>query len=242
MTASADLDAIVAVAKAELRSASRQWRIWLCVGPGVGMLFAVHGFYTYAHAELSGAEAAMAYFSPRFVASYGNAYVLWILLVGLLFLAFDLTHRDRRERIAEVLDARPVSNIALLSGRLAGVVLAAWLPLAVACGLIQLFGYAARAVGLWFGEPVEPAAQAAFVFLDALAVMALWVAAVLFLNATVRRRWAVLAAAVAQPGHADRASTTRRAAGALSIQARTADNRARIRFARQRPAQPRPRG
>ena len=197
MTSAAGLDAIVAVATAELRSASRRWRTWLCVGAGVGVLFAVHGFYAYAHAELSGAEAAMAYFSPRFAASYGNAYVLWVLLVGLLFLAFDLTHRDRRERVAEVLDARPVSNIALLSGRLVGVMLAAWLPLAVACGLIQLSGYAARAMGLWFGEPVEPAAQAAFVFLDALPVMALWVAAILFMNATVRRRWAVLAAAVA---------------------------------------------
>ncbi|MCY3814026.1 MAG: hypothetical protein OXH15_19725 [Gammaproteobacteria bacterium] len=197
MTAWASFDAIAAIATAELRGAIRRWRIWLCVGAGVATLFAVYGFYAYAHAELSGGEAAMAYFSPRFAASYGNVYVLWLLLVGLLFLTFDLTHRNRRERIAEVLNARPVSNIGLLSGRLVGVVLAAWLPLAVACGLIQLFGFAAREMGLRFGEPVEPVAEAAFVFVDALPVMALWVATVLFVDATARRRWAVLAALIA---------------------------------------------
>ena len=197
MTVSASFDALVAVATAELRGALRRWRIWLCVGPGIATLFAVYGFYAYAHAELSDAEAVMAYFSPRFAASYGNAYVLWLLLVGVLFLAYDLADRDRRERIDEVIDARSVSTVGLLSGRLVGVVLAAWLPLAVACGLIQLYGFAARETGLRLGEPVEPAAQAAFVFLDAFPVMTLWVAIILFLRSTLRRRWAVLAAAVA---------------------------------------------
>ena len=173
------MDAAVAVAASELRGAQRRWRTWLCVGVGVVVLFVLNGFYTYAHAEMSG-DAAMAFFSPRFGASYGQAYVLWLLLAGLLLLAFDVPHRDRRERMVDVLDARPVSNVAVLFGRLAGIVLAAWLPLAAACALIQVLGLGARVLGLWFGQPVEPYAQAAFVFLDALPVMVLWVAAILF--------------------------------------------------------------
>ena len=189
------MDAAVAVAASEFRGARRRWRTWLCVGVGVVVLFVLNGFYTYAHAEMSG-DAAMAFFSPRFGASYGQAYVLWLLLAGLLLVAFDVPHRDRRERMADVLDARPVSNVAVLFGRLAGIVLAAWLPLAAACALIQVLGLGARVSGLWFGQPVEPYAQAAFVFLDALPVMVLWVAAILFLSAFLRGRLAVMAVAV----------------------------------------------
>ena len=193
----AEWDAVVAVAASDLRGARRRWRTWLGVGVGIAVLFVLYGFYAVVHAEISGSDPAMAYYSPRFAASHGQAYVLWLLLAGVLLLAFDLTHRDRRERLADVLDARPVSNVAVLSGRLVGVVLTAWLPLATACGLIQLFGFAARASDLWFGEPVEPYAQAAFLLLDALPVMVLWAAAILFLSAVLRGRLAVLACAVA---------------------------------------------
>ncbi len=196
MNAWPGLDAAVAVATSELRGARRRWRTWLCVGVGIAVLFVLHGFYAYAHAEMSGSEAAMAFFSPRFGASYGQAYVLWLLLAGLLLVAFDGRHRDRRERMADVLDARPVSNMAVLFGRLAGIVLAAWLPLAAACALIQVLGLGARASGLWFGQPVEPYAQAAFMFLDALPVMVLWVAATLFLSSVFRGRLAVVAVAI----------------------------------------------
>lgn len=196
MTVLPGLDAAVAVAAGELRGARRRWRTWLCVGVGISVLFVLHGFYAYAHAEMSGSDAAMAFFSPRFGASYGQAYVLWLLLAGLLLVAFDVRHRDRRERMADVLDARPVSNVAVLFGRLAGIVLAAWLPLAAACVLIQVLGLGGRASGLWFGQPVEPYARAAFVCVDALPVMVLWVATILFLSAYFRARLPVVAVAV----------------------------------------------
>lgn len=196
MTVLPGLDAAVAVAASELRGARRRWRTWLSVGFGIAVLFVLYGFYAFVYAEFSGSDPVMAYYSPRFAASYGQAYVLWLLLAGLLLLAFDVQHRERRERMADVLDARPASNVAVLFGRLVGIVLAAWLPLAAACALIQLFGFVAQTSGLWFGEPVEPYAQAAFVFLDALPVMVLWVALVLFLSAVLRGRLAVLVGAV----------------------------------------------
>lgn len=196
MTVLPGLDAAVAVAASEFRGARRRWRTWLSVGFGIAVLFVLYGFYAFAYDVMSGSDPVMAYFSPRFAASYGQAYVLWLLLAGLLLVAFDVRHRDRRERMADVLDARPGSNVAVLFGRLVGVVFAAWLPLAIACVLIQLFGFGARASGLGFGEPVEPYAQAAFVLLEALPVMVLWVAVVLFLSAVLRGRLAVLAGAV----------------------------------------------
>ena len=179
------------------RGAAALGELGLSVGFCIGVLFVLYGFYAFAYAEISGSDPAIAYFSPRFAASDGQAYVLSLLLAGLLLLAFDQQDRDRRERMADVLDARPVSNVAVLFGRLGGIVLAAWLPLAVACVLIELFGFGARASGLGFGEPVEPYAQAAFVLLDALPVMVLWVAVVLFLSTVLRGRLAVLAVAVA---------------------------------------------
>ena len=46
-------------------------------------------------------------------------------------LAFDIRARDERERIAGVLDTRPIPNVVLLGGRVLGIVFIAWLPLVV---------------------------------------------------------------------------------------------------------------
>ena len=115
-------------------------------------------------------------------------YLLWILLLGMIFLAFDLRSRDTRERVAEVLDARPLSNLELLVGRLLGLVVVGWVPVLVLALLVQSFGLIAVGTDLWFGEPLEPGSLTAFVFAETLPSLILWCALVMLLTVVLRNR------------------------------------------------------
>ena len=191
------LDAVLAVAIAEARVAGRLPRIWVFVALGCGSVLVAYGYYFYAHGYFSAPMPAMAYFSPRFQAAAINVYLLWVFLAAAAFLAFDVGERNQRERIVEVIDCRPVSNLALMAGRLLGLLLVSWVPMLTVVLVVQLFGWGSRTAGWWLGEPVEPVAQTAFLLVDALPILAFWIALVLALAALTRNRLLVILVALA---------------------------------------------
>ena len=186
------LDAVLAVAIAEARVAGRLPRIWVFVALGCGSVLVAYGYYFYAHGYFSAPMPAIAYFSPRFQAAAINVYLLWVFLAAAAFLAFDVGERNQRERSAEVIDCRPVSNLALMAGRLLGLLLVSWVPMLTVVLVVQLFGWGSRSAGWWLGEPVEPVAQTAFLLVDALPILAFWTALVLLLAALIRNRLFVI--------------------------------------------------
>ena len=111
-------DQTLAVASAQMRSARRSIRTWVfgVFAGGTTLVVAVH--YAYGHAVLASASAGR--FGPRFLIAELGVYLLWLLLVGVLFMAFDVRNVDVRARIAEALDTRPVSNLAMTAGRILG--------------------------------------------------------------------------------------------------------------------------
>ena len=141
-------------------------------------------------------EFPRAFPPPRFLISGFGSPMLWLLLAGTVFMAFDIGVRDRRERIADVLDSRPVANVYLLGGRLCAVVLTAWVPVVFAAVAIQLYGVAARAFEWPFGDVVEPASLIVFLTVDALPALAVWAATVMLLAAVLRNRLAVATVAM----------------------------------------------
>ena len=172
----------LAVAAAEVRQARRLSRTWL-----LGFLVVVGGSFLY----LGGSGV------PRFALPGVGMVLLWVLLVGVVFLAFDIRARDQRERIAAVLDARPITNLVLLAGRLLGIALTAWLPLAVWALLLLAVGLLDEAVNL-AGSRVsdsrvtpEPVSLATFVFLDAPPTLLVWGALVMLLAAGLGNRLVV---------------------------------------------------
>ena len=144
------LDVVLAIARAEGRLTRRLVRYWvfLVLAWSVGIL----GYVNYAfilHARFSAYSATVAAINPRYlVALYGTWYLL-IFLIGLVFLGFDIRARDVRERIVEVLDSKPFSNIELILGRYLGLLVMSWVPVV----LITLFLFG---LGLAFDEPIEP--------------------------------------------------------------------------------------
>ena len=182
------LHEMFAVALAEMRAIRRLARTWIFVA--VTVLFGVltYGGYSAMHALGSGFSSTVGSFGPRMLVTNIGMMMVIVLIVGIVFLAFDIRGRDERERMAEVLDARPIGTFSLLAGRLAGQVFVLWLVVAIVMGLIQLIGVTARGFDWLVGDTVEPLSVASFLLLDALPALLLWGSLVIFLAVTIRNR------------------------------------------------------
>ena len=157
-----------------------------------------YAYHTYTHAvPIARLER---YVDVRFLASSFSIYLLWLFVVALIFLASDIGSRDSKERMAEVIYSRPVSNVELLGGRFVGLVIAAWLPLCAAFGLVQVIGTVARMMDWPFGAPLEPASLAGFLILDALPALGVWCGFVLLLAVVAVNRLFVAGASLATVG------------------------------------------
>ena len=181
---------LAAAAWAELRSLRRAVRTWVLFGLGLGVAFTAYGYYSYLRDAVAFNPNAGS-MSPRYTSAYFTIYLLWFFMAAVVFLAFDGRGRDEREGIAGVVDSRPVSNLALLGGRLAAVVLVAIVPLLAGQVLIQVVGLAAQASGFDMLGPVQGVSLVTFVLVDALPALILWSAFVMLLAAGLRNRLAV---------------------------------------------------
>lgn len=168
-----------------MRLARRSLRTWVFIVLAVGSGFALYHFFAPIH--VFGQSSA-----PRFSVPGFGALTLYVLLLGVVYLTFDLHHRDRQERVADALNVRPFANIEFLAGHLFAVTATAWLGLVALALLLHAFGVAVEGLNhRLLGEPPEPLAMAIFVLLDAPPALLFWGAFVMLLNSVLRIRWLV---------------------------------------------------
>ena len=189
------LSMILALARAEVRSVRRLMRYWMFSVLSVVSAVAVYLYFAVLHGLFSGFSATVGAIGPRTLVGVVVAGMVTIFTVGLIFLAFDVRARDERERMAEVLDSRPMSNPELLVGRSLALVLMAWAPVLVVAILLQTFGTVALSLDWYIGEPVEPYSLTGFA-LTTLTVCALWCTVVMLLAVLLRNRLLVALAAL----------------------------------------------
>lgn len=187
--------AVWAVALAEMRSARRQVRTWVfgLLAVGGSLVFFIGSGVQ--HAGSAWISPVSEFPAPRFAMSAVGMLLLLGFLFGAIFLAFDVRARDRRERMVEVLDSRPVSNVELLLGRILGVVGAAFVAALTLVALVQTLGGVAGALGAPT-EPVQITSLATFLFVDALPILLAWVSVVVLLAVLLRNRLLVAVAAL----------------------------------------------
>ena len=189
------IDAFFGVCAAELRSVRRMVRTWLFVIVVLAGGAIVYAAFSVNHAFNNGT-------APRFALPGFGLLMLWALLVGLVFVASDARARDEAAQIADTLDARPVSNVVGLAGRLCAVVLIAWLPLFVLAVGLYALGLLADLTALRIALPrvvpeaPEPVSLLTFMLLDAPAALLAWGALVMALAAVLRSRWIAVAVAL----------------------------------------------
>ena len=189
------LSMILAIARAEIRSVRRLVRYWMFSILSVFLTVLIYLYYSGIHGFVSRFSATIGASGPRYLMSAMGLYLLVIFLLGLIFLAFDVRARDERERMAEVLDSRPLSNPELLVGRILGLVLMAWAPVIFVAVFLQAFGSVALMFDWYLGERVEPYSLAGFV-LHTLSVFALACSGVVLLAVLLRNRLLVALAAL----------------------------------------------
>ena len=194
-------DALVGVCAFQVRLARRWVRTWLFAILAFAAGFLVYLAFSVSHFYVGGVP-------PRLAMPGFGLVMLSTLLIGIVFVAFDARATDETERVAEVLDTRPISNIVLLAGRLLAAVLIVWLPLlALALGLQfagqiagQVAGMVAESLEFPLGEAPEPVSLLTFVLLDAPVALAFWGALVTALVVVLRSCWVAAIVALALLG------------------------------------------
>lgn len=183
-----DFKNIWAVARMERRHTRRLVRYWVFLS--IAYLFGVGGYvyYSVLHAFFSSLSASVGLVGPRYLMSAIALYYLTGFVLGIVFLGFDIRARDVREGIAEVLDARPLTNFELVAGRFVALFLSAWIPMLVLALLIETLGFLLPLLGSPVGRTVEPMSLVNFAVFMAAPAIAFAVGLVFLITLLVRHR------------------------------------------------------
>ncbi len=181
-------DVVLSVMRAELRLTRRLVRYWIFLTLALVSGLVIYLYYSVLHAIFSSYSATAASIGPRFLIGSMGLYYVAFFLFGLVFMAFDVRARDVRERMVEVLDARPMTTPELMVGRFTAQLLAAWVPAWVMVGLMQLLGFALPALGAPIGQPLQPTSLVMFTLFMCLPAMAFGLALTYLVTLLVRNR------------------------------------------------------
>ena len=176
------------IARAETLITRRLARYWVFLIFSYLIMLIVFVYYSLLHGLFSTYSATAGLLCPKFLVSLLGVYYLLIYSVCVVFLAFDIRARDRRERIIEVLDSRPYTNLELVAGRFLGILIPSWVPILILVVLIELLGLLLKGVGSPIGEPVEMYSLLAFVFFMSLPCLAFVLSIVFLVTLLVRNR------------------------------------------------------
>ncbi len=151
-----DFKNVLTVAQAEKRLTRRLKRYWLFVILSFVAGTFIFGYYNVLHAFFSSYSATLGTINPRYLLSVPSIVFQLIFTIGIVFIAFDVRARDVRERIVEVLDCRPVSNLELIAGRFFALFQLAWFPVLILCAWLQFLGWLLPNIGIPVGMMVQP--------------------------------------------------------------------------------------
>ena len=180
-----------AVTVAEVRSAIRLIRTWLFLIVAALLMVSAFIFYTHLHGRASGTLPFAGFAAPEYILGSLGTSMLWIFLIGSIFLAFDVRARDVRERIHEAIDSRPVSNLELLFGRLIGITLVLWVATACVVGLLTVIGAGLESFTWWMGGVPKLLTSFTFLVVDCLPIFLFFGAIMIFLAVLLKLRLAV---------------------------------------------------
>jgi hypothetical protein len=179
---------VMAIAGAETRITRRLVRYWVFLS--ISFLIAlIYYFYLSAlHGLFSSYSGTVGMICPRFLISVSGLYYLIIYTSGVVFLSFDVRARDQRERMNEVLDSRPYTNLELVIGRFLGIFIPSWIPILMLGILLELLGSLLVAVGSPIGQPIEPVSLVFMIFKMSLPALAFAISLTFLLTLLVRNR------------------------------------------------------
>ncbi len=192
-----NIHSVWAVAAAEMRLDRRLARTWVFIFFTLFFcaIILINNFTYYAISSATSSTTLMN--SPLMTPFQLYPTLIGFLAIWVIFFAFDVRARDKRERLDEVVGVLPLSNLGLVCGRALGITVLMLIPLLVMIALYWIGGFAARlsAPASGFKEP-ELYVTLATVLIDAIPNILFWVALVMAITLLVRLRVIVVAIAI----------------------------------------------
>ena len=179
---------------AEMRSCRRLTRTWVFVAIACIATLSQWVYLTEQYGFFALTSPIYGLIGPRYtIVQMGGTMLLWFS-IGMLFLTFDMRIRDTRDRIAEVLDTRPVSDFGMICGRILGIVLFLAIPAVITVLFMYGYGVLADALDFGWGTTIEPVSVFSFIFWDIVPNLILWGALCVLLAQLLRFRVLVVLA------------------------------------------------
>ena len=185
------------VAKAEVRTARRRARFWTIVF--FLSLFSIVG-YLISCSFLGYAALTSPSFGtgvPKFLLGNIDPTFFLFFQFAVLFLAFDAGHLHNRNRIAEVLDSKSITNFEYLAGRVFGIAGLLWLVAAANLCVMQLLGLISITTNIGIADTIEWHSLINLLVIDGPATLLISCSIVVILSCTLRYRLLVVVVASA---------------------------------------------
>ena len=177
------------LAVAEMRSSRRLVRTWVFIA--VAFIFCSAWYVDMVQAS-SWPFPPVSFEDDQMTARYTvstmmNGFVA-IFSIGIIFLSFDIRARDVQNRIADVVDSLPASNIEIVFGRLAGILLFLLIPCSVFLVLIIGYETVSELIGSRFRLGIQPMSVMSLIAWNLIPNLVFYGALVVCLSAIVRFR------------------------------------------------------
>jgi len=185
------------VAKAEVRTARRRARFWTIVF--FLSLFSIVG-YLISCSFLGYAALTSPSFGtgvPKYLLGNIDPTFFLFFQFAVLFLAFDAGHLHNRNRIAEVLDSKSITNFEYLAGRVFGIAGLLWIVAAANICVMQLLGLISTTTNIGIADTIEWYSLFNLLLIDGPATLLIWCSVVVFLSCILRFRLLVTGVASA---------------------------------------------
>ena len=116
-----------------------------------------------------------------------NTFVA-IFSIGIIFLTFDILARDTQNRIREVIDSKPVSNVEIIVGRVTGIILLLLISCVMFLSLLGCYESISLFLGVDYRMGLQPMYVISFVVWNVIPNLLFWGALVACLSVIVRNR------------------------------------------------------
>ena len=187
-----NLHTIWVISKAEIRSCRRLVRTWVFVSLAyaVGTIMYVQSIWNASN--WSRPRPPIGWVHSNIDSRYDINVIAdgfgVILIIGIIFLCFDIRARDVRNRISEVFDSKPIHNFEVLVGRVAGILAILVIPIFFFLTVVVCYEVIARLSGIPHNLGLLPISVVSRVVWDVFPSLLLFGTLVVFLTLLVRHR------------------------------------------------------
>lgn len=184
------------VAIAEVRTTIRLVRLWTFAVLFVALSFVGYFLSCSMASYVAPYSLSLGITAPLYLLGDIDPTYFLVVQLGALFLLFDSRHRIARDRIVEVLDAKPVANVEYIAGSIIGTAILLWIIVCTVVLLMQISGLVSKLAGFDFLMPFQFRSVLSLVLLDAPVLILAWCSMTVFLSTVLRSRLVVASIAM----------------------------------------------